>query len=397
MSLSAETIVLKTAPTDQMVLILENWKQKIDVSDQEYLSQIENLNLEKWDHRSLLRLAFILLRDDGRRVGLANYFRLVRKVADHLSARDPKTSKAYHETITYFWIQMVHFAIASTNPLPSNFMSFILLNPNLVNEQLYLNYYSTHLINSTDSNLVAALPDLKPLPSIVPKELAIPSSEFHSLVQIQPIDIMSDGKLVSLFLQNSLPAWGHHIKLRVLYILLLLEGREKGGIDRILNIVQKFEGEHFHLTETYFWIQIMTYQMTLYEKKYQVSSLWRLGLLTQQQPYETSSPTLKSYENDDALYISMESQENDASEFLLEQLLMKMPSYENFIEKLNIKETTETKSCHKKVQIPQFHFDLLVNNIGIINQFYSKRILESSQSKYQFQIPDLQSLPTLVK
>eukprot|EP01113_Clastostelium_recurvatum_P019515 TRINITY_DN22_c0_g3_i1.p1 TRINITY_DN22_c0_g3~~TRINITY_DN22_c0_g3_i1.p1 ORF type:complete len:111 (+),score=18.05 TRINITY_DN22_c0_g3_i1:454-786(+) len=86
--------------------------------------------------------------------------------------------------MTYFWIQMTHFAMASTNmdnwkeaPRSNTenpdeefqeFNVFLERNPHLMNGGLFLEYYSRELMLQTpESRTEMRLPDLRPLPSIV--------------------------------------------------------------------------------------------------------------------------------------------------------------------------------------------------------------------------------------
>jgi hypothetical protein len=87
--------------------------------------------------------------------------------------------------MTYFWIQMVHFGIRQT-PVPyrkeidsvggaltsDDFGLFLLVNPFVVDGNLWEDYYSRAVIMTPEAKAGMTLPDKKPLPNIVAKELA---------------------------------------------------------------------------------------------------------------------------------------------------------------------------------------------------------------------------------
>lgn len=59
-----------------------------------------------------------------------------------------------------------------------------------------------------------------------------------------------------MFASRTLPSWGHEVLIRVIFVFLTKHGR-KGGVKIILDELQKFQGPHFHLTISYFWIQMV--------------------------------------------------------------------------------------------------------------------------------------------
>ncbi len=60
-----------------------------------------------------------------------------------------------------------------------------------------------------------------------------------------------------------LPAWGHRVKLRLIYVLLLLRGRQRAGVDQILSTLKGIEKSGYNVTVCYFWIQMVTFHMML--------------------------------------------------------------------------------------------------------------------------------------
>ena len=75
--------------------------------------KLADFSLETWDHRTHLRLAWLYLTRLGRRQGQARIHVSIRDFIANSPVTRRKTGTTYHETMTYFWAHMVHFAIAS--------------------------------------------------------------------------------------------------------------------------------------------------------------------------------------------------------------------------------------------------------------------------------------------
>jgi ADP-ribosylation factor protein 1 len=92
-----------------------------DGDDEEFLTQLANYTLDSWDHYTHLRIAFILLNQHGRREGMKLIFAGIKTFIEN----SPRTRRGgnptepnnrgttFHETMTYFWVHMVHYAIES--------------------------------------------------------------------------------------------------------------------------------------------------------------------------------------------------------------------------------------------------------------------------------------------
>lgn len=96
--------------------LLEKWLIECDndESDEEFMDKLRNFTLQSWDHRTHLRLAWILLSREERRVAKDQIFELIEAFIKN----SPIASKTkFHLTMTYFWIQMVHYCMVATeNP-----------------------------------------------------------------------------------------------------------------------------------------------------------------------------------------------------------------------------------------------------------------------------------------
>ncbi|KAG6836609.1 hypothetical protein H0H93_006159 [Arthromyces matolae] len=68
---------------------------------------------------------------------------------------------------------------------------------------------------------------------------------------------------ISQFHSLSLPAWDHYTHIRIAFLLLTTYGRQKGkdmifeGIERYISESPQARGRTFHVTMTYFWIQVV--------------------------------------------------------------------------------------------------------------------------------------------
>ena len=105
--------------------------------------------------------------------------------------------RTFHMTMTYFWIQIVHFGIRSMPPmysLPSptdssstlveeavqktealspsldDFSAFLMLNPYVTDGNLWSNYFSKVVMMSPEAKSGVVLPDKKPLPNMVARD-----------------------------------------------------------------------------------------------------------------------------------------------------------------------------------------------------------------------------------
>jgi ADP-ribosylation factor protein 1 len=146
--------------------LMEKWLEHEDEPDEEFISKLENCTLENWDHRTHLRLAWIYLTQLGRREGMSKIFGSIKNFVAN-STRARKTT--FHETMTYFWTHMVHYAIVSTKNPRGDFKGFLLMNPFLSNGGLYLDYYNKDtILTDPKARSEVVLPDKKPLPSIIP-------------------------------------------------------------------------------------------------------------------------------------------------------------------------------------------------------------------------------------
>ncbi|EFJ50977.1 hypothetical protein VOLCADRAFT_88144 [Volvox carteri f. nagariensis] len=243
--------------------VLERWLSAEDEPDEEFLMKLENYSLDCWDHRTHLRLAWLYLTRLGRREGLARIHASIRAFIQHSPLTARRSGTTYHETMTYFWAHMVHFAIASQK-VPAgaspDFRVFLLMNPQLTNGGLFLHYYSKQLmLQSPESRIRVVLPDKRPLPSIITDLSTLRRGTTTSAASQAP-GPLTDAEFLDRFLGRSLDRWNHECLLRAVYCCLKRHGRRRGG-DVALDGLRALQGPDFHLTICYFWLCLLTHTL----------------------------------------------------------------------------------------------------------------------------------------
>ncbi|KAF8211046.1 hypothetical protein K438DRAFT_1959246 [Mycena galopus ATCC 62051] len=180
---------------------LDSWltRAENDSSSGEFLQQFETLGLPAWDHYTHIRIAYLLLTIHGRQKGKNMIFDGLEK---YITQSDQTRGRTFHVTMSYFWIQMVHFGISmaplardsirddtsSVQTLVENeksgdqkttredekpsdrFVRFLIANPHLVDGNLWAHYYSKEVIMTPEAKAGMVLPDKKPLPNLVPTQ-----------------------------------------------------------------------------------------------------------------------------------------------------------------------------------------------------------------------------------
>jgi hypothetical protein len=119
------------------------WLKRVDQADDVFLQEIRDFSAQVWDHYTHLRLAFVVLKQNGRQKAIPQIFDLIRSFIENSKRTNGKT---FHVTMTYFWIHMIHFAIVQTGTQSDDWKTFLLMNPLLANGGLYLHYYTKDLM-----------------------------------------------------------------------------------------------------------------------------------------------------------------------------------------------------------------------------------------------------------
>ncbi|KAJ3780643.1 ADP-ribosylation factor family-domain-containing protein [Lentinula aff. detonsa] len=79
-------------------------------TEEDFLTQFHSINLPSWDHYTHIRLAYVILTTFGRQKGKNMIFTGIEKYINQ-SSKTQTRSRTFHVTMTYFWIQIVHFGI----------------------------------------------------------------------------------------------------------------------------------------------------------------------------------------------------------------------------------------------------------------------------------------------
>lgn len=304
----------------------------------------------------------------------------------------------FHETMTYFWVHMVDYSMRNTtlketatvaaastagiesgdesnaespSVLTSGFKRFLLFNPHLCNGGLFLHYYTKKLmLLNAEARTSVLLPDIRPLPSFLSAlPPAPPTSESNSTtteisaaasvvhedtatgaaatplhLRLQPRRPLTDQEFLDAFRNQSLPSWGHDCKIRLIYLLLTQSIDEhanpSNNRNAVLHGLQEIEKSNFHVTESYFWLQMVSYHIALLKKE------------------NNENPTVTTAAG----------------------LLGTEPA-----------NTLEFDEFYRRPVCQSLRNSLLVD------KYYSPKVIDSPQAIAEFVLPDLKPLPSVVK
>ncbi|KAL0957071.1 hypothetical protein HGRIS_003168 [Hohenbuehelia grisea] len=214
-------------PQEDLAIKLETWIDRAlnDSSPDEFLEQFKTLSLPSWDHYTHIRLAYTILTRYGRQIGKTMIFDGIQR---YIAESSQTRGRTFHETMTYFWVQIVHFGIrslpegleahrstekpAGASPEPvadggedvdlgdvasittladdgtrkrgadkpgaregEDFARFLLMSPYVVNGNLWMEFYTKEVIMTPQAKGEMVLPDKRPLPNLVIRD-AIPGA-----------------------------------------------------------------------------------------------------------------------------------------------------------------------------------------------------------------------------
>ncbi|KAJ6494002.1 hypothetical protein C8R47DRAFT_395228 [Mycena vitilis] len=118
---------------------VDSWLERAEKgpSAARFLYQFETLKLHEWDHYTLVRVVYSMLSGYGRQKGREMILQGIQK---HAAPSQPAVGPPFNVTMTYFWIQVVHFGICSMPPPPelgSDFGSLSYLESMLDSEPMF--------------------------------------------------------------------------------------------------------------------------------------------------------------------------------------------------------------------------------------------------------------------
>ncbi|QRV74748.1 ADP-ribosylation factor family [Ceratobasidium sp. AG-Ba] len=177
---NTQSVSDKLAPqvsTDPLTKKLTSWvdRSSKDVPSGELLTKFEQVDLPSWDHYTHVRIAYTILKTYGRQKGKTLIFDGLEK---YIKTSPQTTGRTFHVTMTYFWIQIVHFGMQSVpqdfdfEDVEENkdFCRFLLLNPFVVDGSLWEDYYTKGVIMTPEAKAQMVLPDKKPLPNLIARD-----------------------------------------------------------------------------------------------------------------------------------------------------------------------------------------------------------------------------------
>ena len=70
--------------------LLLDWIERVDLTEDVFLTQLEDATLEEWDHYTHLRIAWINLTRHGRKEGMQKIFASIKSFIE----RSPRTKRS---------------------------------------------------------------------------------------------------------------------------------------------------------------------------------------------------------------------------------------------------------------------------------------------------------------
>ncbi|KAI8065821.1 flavin reductase like domain-containing protein [Gongronella butleri] len=144
--------------------LLYHDRQYRSVGDEVFMNAYEacKLDTRRWMHRAHVRMAWNYLRENDNDTN-----RAAPLIKNQLRIHFNKNSTVmYNETITSFYIHLIHLAIESHHgDHTDDFFDLMARFPVLTNPKSILHYYSPALLKSSKAKTQFLEPDLHPLPT----------------------------------------------------------------------------------------------------------------------------------------------------------------------------------------------------------------------------------------
>lgn len=170
--------VLSAAPPVTRT-IMEHWVEREDEPESDFLTKLENFQLDIWDHYTHVRIAWVLIKKHGIKDGFTLVEGALRAFIENSARTD---SRSFHATMTRFWCHMIVYCMElavweGKTQQTGDFKAFIgaICAPNsaigqhapLWDKALFKRYYSSHAMFKAEARAEASPPDLQALPDIV--------------------------------------------------------------------------------------------------------------------------------------------------------------------------------------------------------------------------------------
>ncbi|KAG2180086.1 hypothetical protein INT43_003874 [Umbelopsis isabellina] len=139
------------------------------VGEEVFMQAFEDhtLDFRQWTHRAHVRMAWNYLREMNQEEATP----LIKHgIESYYKANKDKIQFVYNETITGFYIDLIHKAVQkdklSGRSEDDDFFEFLERYPILKDRKVIKDYYSRELLDSDDSRQQFIEPDLQPLPTV---------------------------------------------------------------------------------------------------------------------------------------------------------------------------------------------------------------------------------------
>ncbi|MBV8523159.1 MAG: flavin reductase [Acetobacteraceae bacterium] len=131
----------------------------VALDDDEFIATFEQGGFDAgaFRHQAHIRMAWLYVRRLGSEAAIHRVAAGIQQLA-----KAHGTETVYHDTMTRAWVYIVADAIAKS---PSaSFTEFVAQNPQLLEKQLLLEYYSPAVLSSSQARATWVAPDLAPIP-----------------------------------------------------------------------------------------------------------------------------------------------------------------------------------------------------------------------------------------
>ena len=231
-----------------------------------------------------------------------------------------------------------------------------------------------------EARVSVLLPDVNPMPSIVTKLDCI--DDVPSKTRLTPRAPLSDKQFLENVIhindkiddERSTPvlfSWGHDVKLRLIFLLLCDDGRHhrRRNVDYIFEILKSIEKEYFHVSISYFWVQMMSMCIEKVRKrlcdhedgKKAISSSSSFWIFRNQQKHQENVNTLGEIDSSTAATTT-------ATEVY----------------------DMEFSTFYRQPEVQKLRNHLLYE------KYYSRSVIDSGQASVEFVIPDLKQFTDVI-
>ena len=269
-------------PTEEELLErikLEN-ENDIPKLNQEFLQDFENGKIHRFDHRSHLRVGFIILYSNMKKgIKTSKSVEIFTQTLRNFFAKsDPnQIRQTFHITMTIFWCHSINLALTafiSSENYDENlseeilFVKFLESFPLLMWSGLWTKYYSKDVLMTSKAKSQYVLPDLSPFPAYMSLQTSTNTKNQLQNDENLTNDQLSDENFLFYYNNNKFSCFNELDLLRICFLKLKNQGNERRAkiVNDLMEALQKLfmrlranGGTNliFSQTHIYFWIQII--------------------------------------------------------------------------------------------------------------------------------------------